>query len=199
MHKFNRKLLGKLNIATALFLAVLMTGGLLGANYVLAANTATQQASTAAATTISVVGKVADTAVGTITFPEGAPSATVSTPYNDVDTVSDAQVLSGTVSEPVVRLKNGSGGTLNVTLEITTWNGTYSGFVASEDYELVVTTDTTIVAVASALSADGNAASVATGIGITTGAYKALYLELVLGSLAGKSDTSTLTILGETP
>ena len=199
MNKLMRKLLGKLNIAIALTLAVVMAGGLGVTTYVLAANTATQEASTAAATTISVVGKAADTAITTITFPQGAPSATVSDPYNDVDTVSDSQVLSGTVSEPVVRLKNTSGGTLNVTLEITTWNGTYAGFVASEDYELVVTTDTTIAAVASVLSSNGNAASVATAIGITTGAYNALYLELVLGSLAGKSGSSTLTVLGETP
>lgn len=196
MHKLIKKLLGKLNVAFALVLAVLMAGGLGGATYVLADNTATQQASTAKATTISVVGKVADTAITTITFPEGAPSATVSTPYNNVDTVSDSQVLSGTVSEPVVRLKNGSGGTLNVTLEITTWS---NSIAASEDYELVATTNTTIAAVASALSTDGNAASVPTGIGITTGAYKALYLELVLSSVAGKTGNSTLTVLGETP
>lgn len=189
-------LLGKLNIAITLFLAVLMAGGPGGATYVMASNVSTQSASTASATTISVVGKVADTAVSTITFPQGAPSATISVPYNDIDTVSDAQVLSGTVSEPVARLKNTSGGTLNVTLEITTWA---NGVAASEDYELVVTTDTTVAVVDNVLSANGNAASVATAIGITTGAYKALYLELVLSSLAGKSGTSTLTVLGETP
>ena len=199
MNKSIKKMLGKLNIAIALTLVVVMAGGLGVTTYVLAANTATQQASSATATTISVVGKAADTAITTITFPQGAPSATVSNPYNDVDTSSDPQVLSGTVSEPVVRLKNTSGGTLNVTLEITTWNGTYAGFVASEDYELVVTTDTTIAAVASVLSSNGGANSVATAIGITTGAYKALYLELVLGSLAGKTGNSTLTVLGETP
>lgn len=199
MQKFVRKMLEKLNVTFVIMLMMVMIGGLVGATYVLAANTSTQTASTASATTITVVGKVADTAITTITFPEGAPGATISAPYNDVDTVSTPQVLSGTVSEPVVRLKNTSGGTLNVTLEITTWNGTYAGFVASEDYELVVTTDTTIAAVDSVLSADGAAASVATAIGITAGAYKALYLELVMGSLASKTDTSTLTVLGETP
>ncbi|HCU47509.1 MAG: hypothetical protein UW01_C0020G0005 [Candidatus Nomurabacteria bacterium GW2011_GWA2_43_66] len=39
MHKFNRKLLGKLNIVLALTLAVVMTGGLGGATYVLASST----------------------------------------------------------------------------------------------------------------------------------------------------------------
>ena len=197
MNNLIRKLLRKLNIVLALTLAVVMAGGL-GGTYVLAANTATQEASTATATTISVVGKVADTAITTITFPQGAPSATVSDPYNDVDTVSDPQVLNGTTSEPVVRLKNGSAGTLNVTLEITTWNAS-DALVASEDYELVVTTDTTIAAVTGVLSADGAAASVDTGISIPTAEYKALYLELVLGAVAAKSGNSTLTILGETP
>lgn len=195
MRKSIKKSLVKLNIAI-LMLAVMLVGGFGSLNYATASNTATQQATTTAATTISVVGKVADTAITTITFPEGAPSATISAPYNDVDTSSDAQVLSATVSEPVVRLKNTSGGTLNVTLQITSWT---NGVAASEDYKLVATTDTTIAVVNSVLSADGNAASVATGTGITTGAYNALYLELVLSSLAGKSGTSTLTVLGETP
>jgi len=195
MHKLIRKLLGKLNIVLALTLAVVMAGGLSGAAYVLAANTATQEASTAQATTISVVGKAADTAITTITFPEGAPSATVSVPYNDIDTSSDPQVLSGTVSEPVVRLKNGSGVAYNVTLEITTWT---NGVAASEDYELVVTTDTTIAAVTGVLSADGNAASIPTGISISSAEYKDLYLELVLSAVASKTGNSTLTVLGET-
>ncbi len=195
MHKF-RKLLGKLNIAIALMLAAVMAGGLGGATYVFAANTATQSGSTSSASTISVVGKVADDAITTITFPEGAPSATISVPYNDVDTVSDPQVLSGTVSEPVVRLKNTAGVTYNVTLEITTWSNSVA---SSEDYELVATTDTTIATVASALSADGNSASVDTAVSMTTGTYKALYLELVLSAVAGKTGTSVLTVLGETP
>ena len=41
MHKLIRKLLGKLNIAVALTLAVVMTGGLGGATYVLASGTST--------------------------------------------------------------------------------------------------------------------------------------------------------------
>lgn len=192
MHKLTRKMLGKLNIAFVLVLTVFMAGG--GATYVLAANTATQQASSAKATTISVVGKLADTDITTITFPEGAPNATVAVPYNDVDTVSDAQVLSGTVSEPVVRLKNTAGLTYNVTLEITTWS---NGVAASEDYELVATTLTNIATVASVLSSNGNANSVATGASMGTGTYKALYLELVLSAIANKTGNSTLTVLGE--
>jgi len=195
MYKLIKKLLGKLNIVLMLTLAVIMVGGLSGITYVLAANTANQSASSSSATTISVVGKVADTAITTITFPEAAPSATVSAPYNDVDTTTDPQVLSGTVSEPVVRLKNGSGVDYNVTLEITTWT---NGVAASEDYELVVATDATVAVVDNVLSADGNAASVPTAISIPSAGYKALYLELVLSAVAGKTGTSTLTVLGET-
>lgn len=207
MHKLIRKLLGKLNIAFALVLAMLMVGVLTllitgdTTNDVLAGNEATQVASTTAATTLSVVGKVADTAITTITFPEAAPSATVSVPYNDIDTVSDPQVLSATVSEPVVRLKNTSGGTYNVTLEITTWS---NSIAASEDYDLVVTTDTTVAVVSNVLSATGGAANVDTYTqdsvpAITASGYMALYLEIVLGADAGKTGTSDLTILGETP
>ena len=143
-------------------------------------------------TAISIVGKVADTAVGTITFPEGAPDATVSDPYNDVDGDTDKQVLHASTSEPVVRLKNTSAGTLTVWLEITTWG---NGVAVSEDYELVDTTD--VETVTGVLSADGNAAIVNTTVTMATTTYKALYLELVLSSLAGKSGSSTLTILGE--
>ena len=195
MNKLIRKLLGKLNIAIALTLAISLVGGLSGITYVLAANTATQSASSGSATTISVVGKIADTAIATITFPEGAPSATVSVPYNDVDTATDPQVLSDTVSEPVVRLKNTAGVAYNVTLEITSWT---NGVAASEDYDLVATATTTIAAVTSVLSANGNAASVATLYSIATSEYAALYLELVLSAVAAKTGTSTLTVLGET-
>lgn len=195
MRKLIRALIGKLNISVAFALIISITG-LGGVNYALAGNTSTQSASTQSATSITVVGKVADTAITTITFPQAAPSSTVSVPYNDVDTSSDPQVLSATVSEPVVRLKNTAGVTYNVTLEITTWTNSVA---ASEDYELKATTDTTVNAVASVLSSNGNANSVATGISMTTGTYKALYLELVLSAVAGKTGTSTLTVLGETP
>ena len=176
--------------------ALVLAVPLIASEAVLASNEATQSASSAKATTVTVVGKVADTAIATITFPEGAPSAIISVPYNDVDTVTDAQVLHATTSEPVVRLKNTSAGTLKVWLEITTWA---NGVAASEDYELVVTTDTTVAVVDNVLSSNGNAASVDTTVQIPTTEYRALYLELVLSSLAGKTGTSTLTVLGETP
>jgi len=196
MHKLIRKLLGKLNIVLALTLIMVIVGGL-NATYVLATNEATQSASSAAATTITVVGKVADTAITTITFPEGAPSATISTPYNDVDTVSDAQVLHATTSEPVVRLKNTSAGALNISLSISSWTGSIA---ASEGYALSDPATTTTSAVTdNNLSTDGTngLSPVATGVSVSAAAYKALYLELILSSSAGATGTSTLTILGE--
>ncbi len=60
--------------------------------------------------TIYIVDKVDATGlpVATITFPQGAPSAIISTPYNDINTATDPQVLHPVNSEPVVRLKNTS-------------------------------------------------------------------------------------------
>lgn len=181
-----------------LFLAgvLVLTATLIVSVAVLAGNEATQSASSSSSTAISIVDKVADGAITTITFPVGTPSATVSDPYNNVDTVADPQFLSTTSSEPVVRLKNTSGGTLQTWLGITTWS---NSVVASEDYELVVTTATDTAAVAQVLSADGNAATVDTTVQIPTTEYRALYLELVLSSVAGKTGTSTFTVLGETP
>ena len=193
MNKLNKKLSKKVNIAVALMLFFAM-GAFVTVNYALASNTATQSGSTGSAATISVVGKVADTGVTTITFPEGAPGATISVPYNNVDTDTDPQVLHASTSEPVVRLKNTAGVTYLVTLAITNWT---NGVAASEDYELVATGTINIEAVAQVLSSDGNANSVATSVSMATGTYQALYLELALSAVVGKTGTSTLTILGE--
>ena len=197
MHKLMLKLLEKINVALVLTLTVLVSG-LGGVTYTMAANTATQQASTSAATTITIVSKEADSAIATITFPEGAPGATISNPFNNVDTVSDPQVLHASASEPVVRLKNTSGVTYNVTLEVTTWNATYN-IAASEGYALVATDTTNIETITDDnLSSGGGADSVETGVSMATDTYKALYLELILGTAAGQTGNSTLTVLGET-
>ena len=71
--------------------------------------------------------------------------------------------------------------------------------MVAEHYELVDTGTTTIQVVDDVLSSDGTANTVATGIAMATGTYKALYLQVTLSSSAGKSGTSTLTILGESP
>lgn len=145
-------------------------------------------------TTIEIVGKLVDTPVNTITFPEGEASANVSAPYNDVEGVTDPQFLDSAASEPVVRLKNTSAVTLTVWLGITDWT---NSVVVSEDYELVDTDNTTVEIVDNVLSTDGKANSVNTGISMDAGTYKALYLQVTLGNVSGKSGTSTLTILGE--
>ncbi len=144
-------------------------------------------------TTIEIVGKGADTPVGTITFPQGEPSDIISAPYSNVDS-GDPQFLDANNSEPVVRLKNTSVGTLRVWLEITGWT---DNAVASQRYELVTDGTTTVNAVATTLSSDGTSATVDTTETLLTGAYGALYLEITLSSQYGKSGTSTLTILGE--
>lgn len=165
----------------------------------LATNEAGQAASTSQATTILIVGHSTDVGVTTITFPAGLPSATISAPYNSDNGSGNPQVLHASASKPVVRLKNTSGGTLTVWLEITSWTGGANRPVVSEDFELVPVGTTTITVVDDVLSTDGLAATVNTGVTITNGEYKALYLEVVLSALAGKSGTSTLTILGESP
>ncbi len=164
----------------------------------LADNQGDQEASTTQATTITIVGKTATSVavVSTITFPAGAPSAVISNPSSDAaDAEGTPQFLDGTNSTPVVQLYNGSAGTLTIWLGITAWT---DSAVASERYVLsdpgTTDTDQTAMTAGTALGA-----SATTGEAITTLAWKALYLEVTLGALSGKSGTSTLTVLGETP
>ena len=149
------------------------------------------------ATTIHIVGKADNTAVGTITFPEGAPSAVISDPYNNIDGSGDPQFLDSSASEPVARLRNTDAGNLLVTLEVSAWTNA----VASERYELVGTGTTNITSVTKNLctAGCGGTSTVQTGYTINASAYAALYLEITLSASAGKSGQSTLTVLGETP
>lgn len=178
-----------LSIAMALALVAMLAAPLTA----LASNSGTQNASTSESTSVNIVAKTGDTAISTITFPQDLPGAIISSPYSDVDSGAP-QVLSGTVSEPVVRLKNTSTGALNITLQIATWT---NGIVVSERYELVNSTTTTVNAVNTTLSSNGSAATVATGVSMAAGTYKALYLQVTLGDLGNKSGSSTITILGE--
>ena len=181
--------------------ALVLAAALIGSEAVLAAHQATQEASTAKATTFLIGGTettTKDTAVSTITFPEAAPGTTVDTPFNDIDGSGDPQVLSSTASEPAVKIKNThASASYNVVLEITTWT---NSLVDMEYYNLAADGATNIDAVTTALSAaNGGANTVSTGVSINAGAYKDLYLKLTLSSVAGKTGTSTLTILGATP
>jgi len=145
-------------------------------------------------TTIHIVGKTSGDAVSQIVFPPGLAEAIVSTPFNDHDGPPNHQILSGTASEPVVRLRNTSARALIVWLSITNWE---NGVVTSENYELVDTGTNDVNIVDDVLSADGNASSVDTGVAIPAGGYLDLYLEVVLSALEGVGGGSTLTILGE--
>ena len=163
---------------------------------VLAGHQAGQGASTAQATSITIVGKTATSTavVSTITFPEGSTGAVISDPYSDAVGAGEAtpQLLDAASSKPVVQLKNGSVGTLKVWLAITAWTDA----VASERYELSdpLTTTTSDLSGATALTTT----STDTGSTIGADAYLALYLEVTLSASAGASGTSTLTVLGET-
>ena len=179
--------------------ALVLTATLIVSEAVLAAYQATQEASTAKATTFLIGGTetaTKDTAVSTITFPEAAPGTTVDAPYNNIDGLGDPQVLSTTASEPVVTLKNTASVTYNVTLEITTWT---NSLVDMEYYNLATSGATNIDTVTAALSAaNGGANTVSTGVSITAASYKDLYLKLGLTSVGSKTGTSTLSVLGET-
>lgn len=162
-------------------------------------NEASQSASTSTATTFLVGGTeegTKDTAVSNITFTEDVPGATITDPSNNIDGSGDPQVLSASDSEPVVKIKNTHGTqAYDVVLEITTWT---NSVVSMEYYNLAADGATDIETVTDELSnADGVAKTVSTGVSISAGTYKDLYLKLVLSSLAGKTGESTLSVLGE--
>ena len=179
-------------LAGALALAVILVAQMT----VFASNVADQEASSSKATSITIVGKTAtsEAVVGTITFPAGEPSAVVSTPSSDATGENEAtvQVLDGASSEPVAQLLNGSAGTLKVWIG----RGAWTTAVTSERYKLSDPAVTTV----SSLTAETELteASADSGSTIAASAYLALYLEVTLSAEAGKSGTSSITILGET-
>ena len=134
------------------------------------------------------------TAVSAITFPEGAPGATVSTPYNDADGSGSPQAF-GTPGTPVVTLFNGGSATYTIWYNITTFT---NGIVSSENYLIndngAACTSADSITNAVTFDADTN-----TGTTIAAGAgnEKDLYLKIILSDVAGKTGISTLTILGE--
>ena len=149
-------------------------------------------------TAIEVRAQDYTTSVSTITFPEGATGVTISAPFNNVDTVTAPQVFGGAgTAKPVVTLYNGSGGSLIIWYNITTFT---NGVVSSENYLVnnkgAACADASCIAGAVTFDADTT-----TGTTITAGAgnEKDLYLKTILSSSAGRSGSSTLTILGETP
>ncbi len=164
-----------------------------------ATNTGTQSASTIAASAIYIRAQDYATDVTSITFPAGAPGATVSTPYNDNITGS-TQNFSATPgsAKPVVTLVNTADTTYNIWYNITA----FSGSVVTSEYYLINDKG------AACADADAITGVVTFGTDNTTGktigassagdaAKKDLYLKVTLSAVGSKTGTSTLTILGE--
>jgi len=144
-------------------------------------------------TAIEVKAQDYSTAVTSITFPAGAPSAEVSLPTNSA---LDTQTFGGAgTAKPVVTLYNGGGSTLTIWYNITS----FTNSVVSSEYYLINTkgaacADASCITNAVTFDADTGSAGATT---IAAGAEKDLYLKITLGSPWGKTGTSTLTILGE--
>jgi len=137
------------------------------------------------------------TSVSTITFPEAEPGTTVSQPYNNIDGSGSPQIFGGAgTAKPVVTLYNGGTSTLRIWYNITT----FTNSVVSSEYYLINDKGAALNSaddITNAVTFDQDT-STGTTIAPGTGNEKDLYLKIVLSSLAGKTGTSTLTILGET-
>lgn len=143
--------------------------------------------------TIEIRAQNYTTSVSTVTFPQGAPSATISAPTNNI---GNTQTFGGAgTAKPVITLYNGSASTMKIWYNISTFT---NDIVIGENY--LVNSKGGACADASCIA---NSvifdANTDTGTTIATGAgnEKDFYLKAVLSSIANKSGNSTLTILGE--
>jgi hypothetical protein len=160
----------------------------------------TQEVSATPAFSLSTtieIRNVADTAeVSTIIFPAGDSSAVISNPTGNVD----VQILTATASEaaPVAILKSATAYTLWYNITST---ATWSDAVASEKlYTIALGGDlnlTTFGTNAYNMTVWGTDQETTQALDGTNS--EELYLQVTLSTLAGKTGTSTLTILGETP
>lgn len=136
------------------------------------------------------------TSVSTITFPQAAPGATVSQPYNNADGSGSPQTFGGAgTAKPVVTLFNGSSNTLKIWYNISTFT---NDIVISENY-LVNNKGaacTSASCITNAVTFDTNT-DTGTTIAVGAGNEKDFYLKITLSSITAKSGNSTLTILGE--
>jgi len=145
-------------------------------------------------TTIEIRAQDYSTAVAAITFPEAAPGSEVSQPYNDVNGTGSPQGFGGAgVAKPVVTLFNGGASTLTIWYNITTFT---NGIVSSE-YYLINAKGAACESAGAINNAVTFDADTTTGTTIAASAEKDLYLKIALSDVAGKSGTSTITILGE--
>jgi len=136
------------------------------------------------------------TPVSTITFPPGLPGSTVSQPYNNVDGSGSPQTFGGAgIAKPVVTLYNGSLFSLRIWYHITT----FTNNIVSNEYYLINNKG------AACNNADAINNVVTFDVDTPTdtiiapgpGNEKDFYLKIILSSVAGKTGSSTLTILGE--
>lgn len=147
-------------------------------------------------TAIEVRAQNYTSSVSSITFPAGAAGATVSAPYNNINGSGSPQTFGGAgVAKPVVTLYNGNASSLIIWYNITTFT---NSIVSSENYLVnakgAACADASCITGAATFGADTT-----TGTTILSGAgnEKDFYLKTTLSSVAGKTGTSTLTILGE--
>lgn len=149
-------------------------------------------------TAIEVRAQNYTSSVSIITFLEGAPGSTISQPYNDVDGSGNPQVFGGAgTAKPVVTLYNGGAGSLIIWYNITT----FTNSIVSSEYYLVNNKGGAVAdadAINNLATFDTNTTT-GTTIAVGAGNEKDLYLKITLSSVAAKSGSSTLTILGETP
>lgn len=162
---------------------------------VVADNTGTQGASTTSAETLLIQNQDSSETVSVITFPAGTPGSTVSNPSNNA-AVPEMQVFGAAgVAQPVVTLTNNAAVPYILWFNISTFA---NGVVASESYEILAEEAACLsdAAITNAVTFGTNTSTTTT---ITATTNMDLYLKVVLSSLAGKSGTSTITILGESP
>lgn len=144
-------------------------------------------------TAIEIRAQNYTTSVSSITFPEGAPGTVISNPTNSA---SETQVFGGAgIAKPVVTLYNSGASTLTIWYNITT----FTNSIVSNEYYLVnnkgaACTDASCITNNATFDAD---TTTGTTIAAGAGNEKDLYLKVTLSAVAGKTGTSTLTILGE--
>lgn len=161
---------------------------------------AEQEASTTQAATIEIRNQAGDTAITSITFPPAAVSTTVKVPYNNLDT-GTPQLFHDSASLPVATLVTDTAYIAWINIAAGTgWTDT----VSAEDYYIVTAVDRTIsesdfTSGKTTFSAWGTAVSTGVTLTATATNNNDLYLTVDLKANVGKSGTSTLTILGETP
>ncbi len=148
-------------------------------------------------TTILIKAQDYTTNVSNITFPQGAPGFTVSTPYNNIDTNTSPQAF-GVSKKPVVTLVNTAASSYIIYFNITTFAP--DNVVANEYYLInakgAACTDASAINQTVNFDVDTTTTVPIAATG-TDAAKKDLYLKVTLSALAGKSGTSAITILGE--